>query len=200
MIGIYGIFRKSDNKCVYVGESKDIDTRIKYHLSGRSNTPFNSDEYYGEMLEQHFINDKKYRLIRETYWINELNAELNIIRDGSSGMKGKSPWNKGISPSEETINKIRDGQKGKHEGNKNTIGRIWINDGNNDKMIYPDTLQKYMNNGWTLGRISLKNKLPWNKGTTGKKYINNGVIMKCVKPDELQQYLIQGWKFGRMKT
>lgn len=155
MIGIYGIFRKSDDKCMYVGQSKDINGRIEYHLSGRVNTKFNSEEYYGEMLEQHFIDDRNYRLEREAYWINELNAEMNVIRD------------RHYIKSEETKQKISEANKGeknpyygKHPSKdiKKKLSKLykntkWINNGVITKRVKHDELQQYLENGWVLGRL-----------------------------------------------
>lgn len=146
MIGIYGIFRKSDDKCMYVGQSKDIYGRIKDHLSGKSNTPFNKEDYYGDMIEQHFINDKAYRLQREAYWIKELNPKLNKIKDET---------NRG-----EYISGEKHPMFGKHhteESNKKNgqahLDRKWINNGTITKKVKPDEIQQYLSQGWKFGRI-----------------------------------------------
>lgn len=179
MVGIYGIFRKSDDKCVYVGESKDVRNRIKHHLNGHTKNSFSKDDYYGEMIEQHFINDKQYRLEREAYWIEQLQPELNIVRDEtkraeyisgenapwfskhfsdehkkhlSESCKGRPAWNKGISPSEETKKKLS--EHSDHRGEKNPgYGTKWMNNGVTNKRVKPDELHQYLNNGWKLGRI-----------------------------------------------
>lgn len=185
MIGIYGIFRKSDDKCMYVGQSKDINGRIKHHLN-RANSPFNSDEYYGEMIEQHFIDNKQYRLDREAYWINELNAEMNVVRDRHHATseetkkkigyanKGKDPWNKGKIDifSEESRKKISINHSDVSGENNPMYGKH-----------QPEAAKK------KIGDIH-----------RGRKYINNGTINKMVKPNELQQYLDNGWKFGIIKN
>ncbi|MEE3490621.1 MAG: GIY-YIG nuclease family protein [Methanobrevibacter sp.] len=164
MIGIYGIFRKSDDKCMYVGQSKNVNERIKQHLNGKTNTHFNSEEYYGEMLEQHFIDNNQYRLDREAYWINELNPELNIVRNRkfngyrsgeNNSMYGKKSWNKGLTKTtDERVAKcskaISKSKKGITSCNKD---RIWINNGVITKLVKQDELHQYIENGWKLGRI-----------------------------------------------
>jgi len=174
MVGIYGILRKSDNKCVYVGESRDINGRIKYHLT-RKRTPFNKDEYYGKTLETHDIDDKTYRLNREAFFINKLNPELNVVRDrhfhhseetkkkqskANLGEKnpnfGKPAWNRGISPSEETKEKMKGRHPTEETKQKLTqaqLGRKMINNGVINTYVKPDELHQYLNNGWVLGRI-----------------------------------------------
>ena len=106
MIGIYAIFRKSDDKCMYVGESRNIEQRIYHHLTGNSHINVCADTHYGKPIEIHETNNKKYRLEREIYWISVLNPELNQIRDGSSWMKGRHAANRGKHHSEETRKKL----------------------------------------------------------------------------------------------
>jgi len=160
---------------MYVGQSKDINSRIKHHLSGKSHLSFNKEEYYGKMIEEHFINDKTYRLNREAFFINKLNPELNVVRDrhfhhseetkkkqskAKLGEKhpnfGKPAWNRGISPSEETKEKM----KGRHPTEETKqklvqaqLGRKMINNGVTNKRVKPDELHQYLNNGWVLGMI-----------------------------------------------
>lgn len=191
MIGIYGIFRKSDDKCMYVGESIDVDRRIYDHLRGNSiNTNFNKTEYYGKTLETHDVDDKQYRLDREAYFIKTLNPELNIRRDRHwhlseetkkkikenhshiSGMKGKHH-------SEDAKKKIKENQPDK-SGNKNPMyGK------NAEYYMSPEAIKQHRNN---LRLASLN-----------RKWINNGTINKFVKPDELYQYLNNGWVLGMIK-
>lgn len=49
--------------------------------------------------------------------------------------------------SEEIRNKCR-------QGGYNTIGRIWINNGETTKRVKDEELNNYLSNGWKLGRIS----------------------------------------------
>lgn len=184
MIGIYGIFRKSDDKCVYVGESKDITGRIKAHFIGK-NARFNKEEYYGEMIEQHFINDKQYRLDREAYWINELNSECNKMRDRhnseeqkkkqSERMTGENNPMYGKNPEDfmtpeaikERRKKISAARKGKHHSKESKKKQSEVKKGENNPSY-------------------------------GKKWINNGEITKYVKQEELYKYIQDGWKLGRL--
>lgn len=113
-IGIYGIFRKSDNKCMYIGQSKEIENRIRSHLLKHNKSQQhlwiivdNKNDYYGKILEEHKFDDREYRLNREAYWIKELNPELNVVRNRNMGKEqkekmicskiGKTPWNKNLT-------------------------------------------------------------------------------------------------------
>lgn len=53
-------------------------------------------------------------------------------------------------------------------------GRIYITDGEHNKMVYRDELEKYISNGWRRGQTK-KNKNVWNKGK--KKYVIDGKIV-----------------------
>ena len=90
MIGIYAIFRKSDDKCMYVGQSECIERRIGQHLTNNTHIDVNSEEYYGKPIEIHNIDDKKYRIEREKFWIHELNPELNKYTDDYGWNKRKT--------------------------------------------------------------------------------------------------------------
>ena len=79
MIGIYAIFRKSDDKCMYVGQSKDVERRKREHFG--KNSKFNVTDHYFKVLESFESIDNETKLNREAYWINELNPELNICRN-----------------------------------------------------------------------------------------------------------------------
>ena len=139
MIGIYEIFRKSDDKCMYVGQSKNIKRRIYAHF-GTNGQRFNYDEYYYKVVEEFDTYDRNRNLDREAYWINELNAELNEWRNRqpsekwrkqqSERMTGeknsmycvdrkgdKSPWY-GKNFSEEHKKHIGDASRGRVPWNK----------------------------------------------------------------------------------
>lgn len=172
MKGIYGIFRKSDDKCMYVGQSADIDGRIRAHLNGSStNTSFDKENFYGDVIEEHMINDKQFRLERESYWINELNPELNKVRDRHHSEESK----KKISEHHADVSGDKNPMYGKtgennpmfgkhpdHKGEKNPkFGKYfkWINNGTITKHVNQDELDKYIQDGWKLGRLPWKRNL-----------------------------------------
>ena len=110
--------------------------------------------------------------------------------------------------------------------NKHTKGRIHVNNGVVEKMIYPHDKQEYLNEGWIIGcicrpqrrkiyvnkngrdlriwRDELQDYLNtgWNRSSisnTGKIHINNGVEHKMINPEDLQRYLDDGWERGNLK-
>ena len=187
MIGIYGLFKKDTDECVYVGQSKDINGRIKSHFRGK-NARFNEQEYYGEMIEQHFIDDKNYRLDREAYWINELNPKLNVIRDRHQPEEAKEKlkqYNLGKHPSEETRKKIGAGNLGKHLSDETKKKLSVLNSEKNHPMF-----------GKHRSAETRKKDSEAKKDT---KWINNGQINKRVKQDDLDKYISDGWKLGCLK-
>ena len=85
MIGVYGIYRKSDNVCVYVGQSKNIEKRTREHLRYSIHHNFNETDYYAKEIEVFDNYDKEELLKREGYWIRTLDPEYNYY--GSSKTK-----------------------------------------------------------------------------------------------------------------
>lgn len=81
MIVIYAIYRKSNDECVYVGQSKNIEVRCATHLKNKEK--FNDDGYFYECLESFDFYDLNMLLDREAYWINKMEPTFNIIRDRS---------------------------------------------------------------------------------------------------------------------
>lgn len=171
MIGIYGIFRKADDKCMYVGESKDINGRIKAHLNGHTRNTFSKDEYYGDVIEEHMINNKQFRLEREAYWIEQLNPELNEVRNRhqSEELKDKNRQTH-LGEKNPMFGKyhLEDSKKKMKENHADLSGEKngmfgknykWINNGETTKRINQDELDKYIRNGWRLGRLSWKRNL-----------------------------------------
>ena len=79
MIGIYAFYRRNDNKCLYVGQSKNLEYRTRAHMcpSGK----FYKQDVYYEFVETFDYYDLENQLNREAYWINVLNPELNIFRN-----------------------------------------------------------------------------------------------------------------------
>ena len=140
MIGIYAIFRKSDDRCMYVGESKNIERRLYMHFQGHTHINVNNTEYYGKTIEEHNIDNKQYRLDREAYWINVLKPEFNDVRNRHK--------------SEESIKKIiknHVGFSGKHhsEDTRKNISKNCPNHSGKNNPMY--------------------GKSPWNKGKKKNK-------------------------------
>lgn len=120
-IGIYGIFRKSDDKCVYIGQSIDCERRIRLHLYGYSNTPIeNKDDYYADIIEKHGFNSTEFRLSREAFWINVFEPEWNKMCDRTHCEETRQKLREahlGKTMSEESKQKNREA----HLGENNTM-------------------------------------------------------------------------------
>ena len=108
MIGIYAIFRKSDDKCMYVGESNNTEHRLHRHFKGFTHIKVNEKEHYGKVIETFDVYDKENQLDREAYWIRKLNPVLNKIRNK------QYLYLIDRHRSEETKQKISEALKGKH--------------------------------------------------------------------------------------
>lgn len=155
MIGIYAIFRKSDDKCMYVGQSKNIKQRLYAHFCDK-NKRFNYDEYYYKVVEEFDTYDRNRNLDREAYWINKLNAELNEWRNRQ--------------PSE----KWRKEQSERMKGEKNSMYGADRHGENS-----PWYGKKFSEEHRRKIGIASKKRTPWNKGLTKetdervKKYANS---------------------------
>lgn len=201
MIGIYAFFRRNNNKCLYVGQSKNLEHRTRAHMCP-SGMFYNKDVYY-EFVETFDYYDLENQLNREAYWINVLNPELNIFRNRTWDEDYRQKFreiNTGVVFTPERCKHISEALKGKKhnnefkekrrnhmKGNTINIDRVHIHKDEVNKNVKQNDLQKYLNSGWSLG---------WNINTCEKKWMNNGVQNKYVKPEEIKEYEYKGWKLG----
>jgi hypothetical protein len=70
--------------------------------------------------------------------------------------------------------------------NKN---RVYINNGNTNKMIYRCELNEYIEDGWKIGMIK-----------KGNIIINKDGVRKLIPEYELDNYIKDGWTRGQGKT
>jgi hypothetical protein len=161
MIGIYAIFRKSDDKCVYVGQSKRLEFRINEHVKGLKNSHLSllPNTCYGIILEKFDSFDSEVQLNREAYWINKLNPELNRVRnrhdDAETLLRKKDRC--GIknsfyckTHSDKTKELLRIKNTGKNNPMYGTRFK-WMTNGKNNKRVNPDDLNYYKSLGWREG-------------------------------------------------
>lgn len=85
----------------------------------------------------------------------------------------------------------------------NQKGRVKINNGIIEKSVRDP--EKYLNSGWTLGKLPISNETRQKMSesakkrkcnTVGKKKIHKGDVGKFVSVEELQKYLNDGWELG----
>jgi hypothetical protein len=85
------------------------------------------------------------------------------------------------------------------KGNKNpSYGKKWVNNGKDVLYIKKEELDYYLNNGWVLGNLKVKekNSLFGQK----RKWINDGYKMLYVLEEKLDEYLDNNWVLGRIIT
>lgn len=77
-------------------------------------------------------------------------------------------------------------------------GRKTINNGAQEKLVFPEDLDAFLENGWTLGRLpfSEEDLLKKSAAHKNRKTMNNGVKTVHVKPQDVQMYLDKGFVFG----
>lgn len=70
-------------------------------------------------------------------------------------------------------------------------GKIWINNGEINKFVYPEQFYEiYSNNGFVRGKKKNINRRTY--------YMNNGIVNIRVNKDKIDLYLHNGWKRGRL--
>lgn len=126
--------------------------------------------YHGTMLEEtkHKISKANKGKVRT----------LEYCKRSSESRKGHIPWNKGLKAatddrvkryarkpgefkhSEATLEKMRNRvMSDKQLNTLRTVGkgRVWVNNGIISKMIYPESLNNYVDEGYSLGRLPFRN-------------------------------------------
>ena len=82
-----------------------------------------------------------------------------------------------------------------------TSGYKTINNGIENKHCAPEDLEKYLSEGWQIGRILSKDQFEkmsqGSKKNKGKKYINKDGKNTLVYESDIQQYLDDGWLLGK---
>lgn len=69
-----------------------------------------------------------------------------------------------------------------------TKGKIHINDGVRNKLVFPSQLDIFLSKGWTIGET--------NKSTKGKIVVHLKDEERFIYPEELNDYLSNGWTKG----
>lgn len=101
----------------------------------------------------------------------------------------------------DVINKMRRPRSEEAKQKMAMKGRVWINNGKENKFVKQSELQYYINNGYVQGNTFSKEigKKSKHDNTKGMIWINNGVKNKVINPDELNKYIEQGYKKGQIK-
>lgn len=175
---LYRIYNKR-NKKSYVGTAKyGMPNRLYGGYGGGHVTLYkrkNSTKCQGMYLDMN-LNIEDFQLIIEKevspdHYCEILSMETKLIDEFDSIING---YNVSI-----------DGKPGWKEGT------ICVNNEKTDIYIYPENLEHFLNNGYSIG--SCKHDF-----LKGKVFINNGEISRMVSPEELEKYLNNGFKLGNL--
>lgn len=134
----------------------------------------------GKKHSEEWINKQRQKVIGNTPWNKGLTIEDDRVKKYAR-KKGQfnhteetkikiSNSKKGISPNIKNIEarnkKISDKLKGKPKSEEHTekcrkvaVGRIWVHNDLVSKMIYPNELEQYINNGYKKGRLKWLNRV-----------------------------------------
>lgn len=169
MYGYIYITTNLVNGKIYVGQHKVHNDTFnpKYYGSGRllrkALNHYGKENFKVELIE--WCETLKETNEREIYWIAYYklpNYEIgyNIARGGQL-----ESFIGGVIYSEESRRKMSESAK-KHAHPPTTKGRIYVNNGTQNKCIEKNELDTFLNEGWVLGRIDPIPRVPWNKGLT----------------------------------
>lgn len=76
------------------------------------------------------------------------------------------------------------------------LGRIHINNGSQEKKIYPKDLQRFIDEGWKVGRV-----IRVHNPSAGRIWVHFGEEKEeVILPEQLQSYLDSGWVRGRKRN
>lgn len=75
---------------------------------------------------------------------------------------------------------------------------IWVNKNNKNKRIFKDYIEKYINEGWIIGRF-IKPEMSDIMSKKGSKWMNNGINEAMILKNEINNYLNLNWNYGRIK-
>lgn len=228
MIGIYKITNTINGKC-YIGKSLNIEHRLREHKRNS-----HSNEHLQNAMKKYGIDNFTFEVLeectkeeydeRERYWISYYKSRnkeygYNIMPGGES--------NPGWNHTKETRQKMsmNHNKSGHHNYNR---GKIWINNGNQDKLVYPNELNNYLSNGWDLGATdefrntmrktvsrdknpfygkhhSDKTKQMYSEMFSGEKHpqygmiwITNGSEEVKINPNDIDKY--KGYHKGRLPS
>lgn len=162
--------------------------------------------------------------------LNMTQRHRNIIRKRHKGKinskqtrKKMSLAKKGIKKStahRKKLSQVNKGKKQSKETIKKKKNKRWINNGKRSLVINVEELNKYLKEGWIIGRhrfitkatrqqmsnsaknrksMSDKTKRKIGKVSKQNRWINNGKINKFINRKKINEFLKMGWKTGRMK-
>lgn len=168
----------------YVGVSKDLINRAKHHRYHfkLDNIPtlIPIKTFYDKTESRKFENIKRV----ENGWQKE--SHINGKNVGNiSGPRHKE--NKtgifGLSEEEKL--------KNQSEGGKKMKGKVWINNGSNNKRVLQERLKEFYDQGYVNGRLDCREYKPhsgdlkrFGINNIGKIRITNGIVNKSIKKDE----------------
>ena len=210
---IYKTTNKINGK-IYIGQTKR--SWVGYLGSGRvlskAISKYGKENFEREVLCECTTQDELDEM--EKYWIKKLNSTnrdigYNVEDGGLNGTSGEVPQEirdrirrtlKGRKRppfSESWKENISRGKMGSTPWNKGVpwdAPKMWINDGNVEKLIPIEDRDIYGKN-WNNGRLYIPN--PNKAVVKGRVWMSKNGKTKMVKPELIDEKVLEGWSFGR---
>jgi len=185
--------KNNNNFQISVNNPKFLSGELKHITKGKVLLKdINGDNIYVNINDPRFLSGELVSINKGKVTVkdkddNILQVDINDKRYLSGEFQFL--W-KNKKHTEKTKAKIKQNRAGKQKGELNSqFGTCWVRNGNGNKKIKKEELEKYLNEGWIKGM-----KLDPKFDTC---YINNGIKIKRIQKEELQSYLDQGWIKGR---
>lgn len=140
--------------------SEETKQRISTSEKGKKQSEKSIEKYRETMRNK---SEEELKLISHNKSISHLGKKVpkeqkekisNTLKDGYrlglyKSQKGRTAWNKGLKQSEEQRKMTSERMRGKKH----------ITNGIDNKMVYAEDIEFYLNSGWVLGRTINKNKI-----------------------------------------
>lgn len=139
-------------------------------------------------VELSYFESLGYRRGRTNYDRNSIDR-LGASRRGKpltdKNKEGLSLSMKGRKPSDTTV----DSAKVANTGNTYVKGTKVVHKGTLEKMIPKEDIEKWLSDGWQLGRLCM----------VGTIFITNGTHNKRIHPDDFYKWEYKGWRRGQVR-
>lgn len=164
---MYGYIYKTTNLIngkIYIGQHKAEEFDSTYKGSGtllqEAIKKYGKENFKVQLIKECFDrNDLDYY---EVYYIDKFNSRnLSIGYNITQG--GQTKFFTGMKHSKESKIKMSSSAKN-HKHLATTSGKIWIHKDTKNKVIYPEELNYYIEQGYMKGRYYAKPVVAWNKG------------------------------------
>lgn len=183
MQGIYGIYNKKYKEWWYVGQSTDMQQRLKTHKGSKYKKGWHV--YFKEHLDEfdcvelEWVALRQNLLARERHYIEKLRPKHTTVEANKNSQVGPLSNETKDMISKANTGKVRTDTM-KQQISKTRLSKEikWVNKNNVEMQICENELQDYLNDGWKHGRLPLNDDIKMQISNTLKgKYTGENAPM-----------------------